>query len=85
MALACTQYIIYHGRCAGTEPLIGHTKQGGQMGRSHMKSDETTKSAGYASVFGFNARQLTRYLIYKVASVAANDYQIVEEAAIKQG
>lgn len=38
------------------------------------------------------ARQLTRYLagevrpkIGKVASVAANDYQIVEEAAIKQG
>ena len=62
------------------------------MGRSRMKSDETTKSAGYASVFGFNARQLTRYLagevrpkIDKVTSVAANDCQIVEEAAIKQG
>lgn len=59
------------------------------MGRSRMKSDETTKSAGYASVFGFNARQLTRYLagpvrptIDKVASVAANDCQIVEDAAI---
>ena len=41
---------------------IGHTKQGGQMGRSRMKSDETTKSAGCASVFGFNARQLARDL-----------------------
>ena len=54
-----------------------------------MKSDETTKSAGYASVFGFNARQLTRYLagevrpkIDKVASIAANDCQIVEDVAI---
>ena len=57
-----------------------------------MKSDETTKSAGYASVFGFNARQLTRYLagevrpkIDKAASFAANDCQIVEDATIKQG
>jgi len=57
-----------------------------------MKLDETTKSAGYASVFGFNTRQLTRYLagearpkVDKVASVAANDCQIVEDAAIKQG
>lgn len=31
-----------------------------------MKSDETTKSAGYASVFGFNTRQLTRYLAGEV-------------------
>jgi len=83
---------LLHDRRAGIEPLIGHTKQGGQMGRSRMKSDETTKSAGYASVFGFNARQLTRYLAGevrsktdKVASVAANDCQIVEEVAIKQG
>lgn len=62
------------------------------MGRSRMKSDETTKSAGYASVFGFNARQLTRYLagevrpkIDKTASVAANDCHIVEEAVMRQG
>lgn len=33
---------------AGIEPLIGHTKHGGQLDRSRMKSDETTKSAGYA-------------------------------------
>lgn len=51
-----------HDRRAGIEPLIGHTKQGGQMGRSRMKSDETTKSAGYTAVLGFNLRQLTRYL-----------------------
>jgi hypothetical protein len=31
-----------------------------------MKSDETTKSAGYAAVFGFNLRQLTRYLTGEV-------------------
>ena len=82
---------LLHDRRAGIEPLIGHTKQGSQMGRSRMKSDETTKSAGYASVLGFNARQLTRYLadearpkIDKVASVAANDCQLVEEAAINR-
>ncbi len=83
---------LLHDRRAGIEPLIGHTKQGGQMGRSRIKSDETTKSAGYASVFCFNARQLTRYLagevrpkIDKITSIAANDCQIVKEAAIKQG
>ena len=27
-----------------------------------MKSDDTTKSAGYCSVLGFNLRQLTRYV-----------------------
>ncbi len=50
-----------HNRRAGIEPLIAHVKQGGQMGRSRMKSDETTKSAGYAAVLGFNLRQLMRY------------------------
>jgi hypothetical protein len=55
-----------HDRRAGIEPLIGHTKQGGQMGRSRMKSDETTKSSGYTAVFGFNLRQLTRYLAGEV-------------------
>lgn len=69
-----------HHRRAGIEPLIGHTKQGGQLGRSRMKSDETTKSAGYAAVFGFNLRQLTRYLIGevrpkvdKVVNIATSD------------
>jgi len=51
-----------HDRRAGIEPLIGHTKHGGQMGKSRMKSDETTKSAGYAAVLGLNLRQLSRYI-----------------------
>ena len=46
-----------YNRRSGIEPLIGHIKQGGQLGRSRMKSDETTKASGYASVFGFNLRQ----------------------------
>jgi transposase len=47
-------------RRAGIEPLIGHVKQGGQLGRSRMKSDTTTLAAGYASVLGFNMRQIIR-------------------------
>lgn len=35
-----------HGRRAGIEPLIGHAKHGGQLGRSRMKSDLTTLAAG---------------------------------------
>lgn len=57
---------LLHNRRAGIEPLIGHAKQGGQLGRSRMKSDETTKSAGYSAVFGFNLRQLMRYLTGEV-------------------
>ena len=52
-------------RRAGIEPLIGHTKQGGQLGKSRMKYDQTTESAGYASILGFNGRQLIRYLTGK--------------------
>ena len=37
-------------RRAGIEPLIGHTKKGGQMGKSRMKSDTATLAAGYGSV-----------------------------------
>jgi hypothetical protein len=33
-------------RRAGIEPLIGHAKQGGQLGQSRMKTDETTLAAG---------------------------------------
>lgn len=74
---------VLHDRRAGIEPLIGHTKHGGQMGRSRMKSDETTKSAGYAAVLGFNLRQLTRHVAGEVrpksdelASQSANEAQI---------
>ena len=45
-------------RRAGIEALIGRTKQGGQLGRSRMKSDTATLAAGYGSVLGFNLRQL---------------------------
>lgn len=55
-----------HDRRAGIEPLIGHAKQGGQLGRSRMKSDTTTKNAGYTAVLGLNLRQLTRYLVGEV-------------------
>jgi IS5 family transposase len=47
-------------RRAGIEPLIGHVKHGGQLGRSRMKSDRATLAAGYASVLGFNLRQIIR-------------------------
>lgn len=57
-----------HNRRAGIEALIGHIKHGGQMGRSRMKSDRTTLSAGYAAVLGFNLRQLKRYETGKVCS-----------------
>ncbi len=49
-------------RRAGIEPLIGHIKHLGQLGKSRMKSDKATEAAGYAAVMGFNARQLMRYL-----------------------
>ncbi|MFT4059502.1 MAG: transposase [Legionella sp.] len=74
---------LLHDRRAGIEPLIGHTKHAGQMGRSRMKSDETTKSAGYAAVLGFNLRQLTRHITGEVrpksdelTSQSANEAQI---------
>lgn len=56
-----TQERLYNRR-SGIEALISHAKHGGQLGRSRMKSDRTTLSAGYSSVLGFNLRQLMRYL-----------------------
>lgn len=50
-----------HNRRSGIEAIISHIKHGGQMRRSRMKSDNTTLAAGYASVLGFNLRQLKRY------------------------
>jgi hypothetical protein len=52
-------------RRAGIEPLIGHAKQGGQLGQSRMKTDDTTLAAGYGAIGGFNLRQLIRYLLGK--------------------
>lgn len=48
-------------RRSGIEPLIGHVKQCGQLGRSRMKSDQSVESSGYAAVLGFNMRQLIRH------------------------
>jgi IS5 family transposase len=52
-------------RRAGIEPLIGHAKQGGQLGQSRMKPDDTTLAAGYSAIGGFNLRQLLRHLLGK--------------------
>jgi IS5 family transposase len=81
---------LLHDRRAGIEPVIGHIKQNGQMGKSRMKSDETTKSAGYCAVRGFNLRQLTRYVAgevrqksKKMAQIAANDARAEGKVSIK--
>jgi hypothetical protein len=81
--------VLLHNRRAGIEPLIGHTKHGGQMGRSRMKSDETTKSAGYTAVLGFNIRQLQRYLAGEVhpkpsemSTIAANSTEIEDNLMV---
>lgn len=52
-------------RRSGIEPLIGHAKHGGQLGRSRMKTDETTLAAGYSAIGGFNLRQLVCHLMGK--------------------
>jgi hypothetical protein len=52
-------------RRAGIEPLIGHVKQGGQLGQSRMKHDASTLAAGYAAIGGFNLRQLIRHRLGK--------------------
>ena len=59
MTKACEEKLI--NRRSGIEPLIGHLKQGGQLGRSRMKSDNTIEASGYTSVLGFNLRQLIRH------------------------
>ncbi|STX55736.1 transposase IS4 [Legionella beliardensis] len=48
-------------RRSGIEPLIGHAKHGGQLGRSRMKSDKGIESSGYTAVLGFNIRQLIKW------------------------
>lgn len=47
-------------RRAGIEPLIQHAKSFG-LGKSRMKSDETTLASGYRAVTGFNLHQLMRH------------------------
>ena len=58
-------------RRSGIEPLIGHIKHGGQLGRSRMKSDKTIEASGYTSVLGFNMRQLIRHQNKKERKKAA--------------
>jgi IS5 family transposase len=48
-------------RRAGIEPLIQHAKSFG-LGRSRMKSDETTLASGYRAVMGFNLHQMMRHM-----------------------
>jgi hypothetical protein len=55
----CEEKLI--NRRSGIEPLIGHIKQGGQLGRSRMKSDKAIEASGYTAVLGFNMRQLIRH------------------------
>lgn len=57
-------------RRAGIEPLIGHVKGGGQLGKSRMKSDTATLAAGYSSILGFNLRQLMKKQSNKMRKVA---------------
>lgn len=65
----CEEKLI--NRRSGIEPLIGHIKHGGQMGRSRMKSDKTIECSGYTSVLGFNLRQLVRHQKGKYEKKAA--------------
>ena len=48
-------------REVGIEPLIGHMKHRGQLGKSRMKTDYSTLASGYAAVLSFNLRQLMRH------------------------
>ncbi|MCB9229666.1 MAG: transposase [Deltaproteobacteria bacterium] len=57
-------------RRSGLEALIGHAKHGGQLGKSRMKSDETTLGAGYTAIGGFNLRQIIRHQKGKIRNSA---------------
>ncbi len=57
--------IAMTNRRSGIEPLIGHVKHGGQLGRSRMKTDRSTLASGYCAVAGFNLRQLIRHQLGK--------------------
>ncbi len=65
----CQERLV--NRRSGIEPLIGHIKQNGQLGRSRMKSDKTIECSGYTSVLGFNMRQIIRYQKGKCEKKAA--------------
>lgn len=65
--LSLDEQTVLNNRRAGIEPLIGHAKHKGQLGRSRMKSDKTTESSGYSAILGFNLRQLIRHSLGKYA------------------
>lgn len=48
-------------RRSGIEPLIGHVRHGGQLGRSRTKSDKGMEFSRYTAVIGFNMRQLIKW------------------------
>lgn len=58
-------------RRSGIEPLIGHAKHKGQLGRSRMKSDKSIECSGYTSILGFNLRQFIRHQAEKLKRKAA--------------
>lgn len=58
-------------RRSGIEPLIGHAKHKGQLGRSRMKSDKSMECSGYTAILGFNLRQFIRHQTGKLKKVAA--------------
>lgn len=47
-----------YDRRAGIEPLIGHCKLSGQLGRHRERTDKTGLAAAFCSVLGFNMRQM---------------------------
>ena len=59
ISMECIEKLV--NRRSGIEPLIGHVKHGGQMGRSRMRSDKTIEASGHSAVLGFNLRQLIRH------------------------
>jgi len=64
------QKTLLYIRRAGIEPLIGHVKQGGQLGKSRMKSDAATLAAGYGSILSFNLRPFIRHKQRKYSKAA---------------
>lgn len=67
--LSIEEQVQLSNRRSGVEALIGHAKHGGQLGRSRMKNDRNTESAGYASILGFNLRQTIMGIVSKIKSV----------------
>jgi hypothetical protein len=62
---AAATYTRPGNRRSGIEPLMGHAKQGGQLGQSRVKTDVTTLAAGYDAIGSFNLRQLLCHLLGK--------------------